>query len=177
MRVKTEFKEPGTLNKPGVVGRLVRFLAGAVFLHFFILVMIGYESIVRLQLSIPGWLGVAYCFYALSFAVNIGFNLEWKWWPQVIYLFLVLDAGLVSYFLFGSFFGPPLGFALLMLLVFFLGYVGFSFFLAAVLAVPGCEVRAIPYLIGRMRGRPAQEHHCPGFLGPLDEWEARGKKS
>ena len=177
MRVKTEFEEPGTLKKPGVVGRLVRFLAGAVFLYFFFSVLIGFESIVRLQLSILAWIGVAYCFYALPLVVNIGFNIEWKWWPQVIYLLLVLTAGLVSYFLFGSFLGPPLGFALLILLVFILGYMGFSFFLAAVLAVSGCEVRAIPYLIGRMRGRPAQEHHCPGFLGPLDEWEARRKKS
>ena len=177
MQMTTEFKEPGTLAKPGVIGRLVRFLMGIIILYFFFTVLIGYESILRLQLSILGWIGVAYCFYALPAAVNIGFNLDWKWWPQVIYLFLVMVAGLVGYFIFGSFFSPHLGLAILVLLYFILGYMGISFFLAAVLAVPGCEVRAIPYLIGRIRGRPVQEHHCPGFLDPLDKWEARKKKS
>ena len=177
MRMETEFKESGTLTRPGVVGRLVRFIAGGICLYFLFVVLIGAGKIVHLQLSILAWIGVAYCFYAIPYAVNIGLNRNWKWWPQAIYLFLVLDAGCVSFFLFGSFFGPPMGFALLMLLVFILGYFGISFFLAAILAIPGCEVRAIPYLIGRMLGRPSPEHHCPGFLGPLDEWEARRRKS
>ena len=106
--METEFKEPGTLTKPGVVGRLVRFLAGVIVLYFFYMVLAGYENFVRLDISLLGWIGVACCFYAISYAVNIGFNRNWKWWPQAIYLFLVLDAGCVSFFLFGSFFGPPI---------------------------------------------------------------------
>jgi hypothetical protein len=45
------------------------------------------------------------------------------------------------------------------------------------LGTPGCEMRAIPDLLGRLTGHTAQEHHCPGFITPLDNWEARRYQS
>ena len=50
-------------------------------------------------------------------------------------------------------------------------HLGFSFFLAAVLATPGCEMRSIPHLWTLITRRATKEHYCPGFLDRLDRWE------
>ena len=55
------------------------------------------------------------------------------------------------------------------------GHLGLSFLLSAVIATPGCEMRAIPHLWTLLTGRATREHHCPGFLDSLDAWELKRK--
>jgi hypothetical protein len=43
--------------------------------------------------------------------------------------------------------------------------------LQALVATPGCEVRVIPHLIGRLRGQATAEFPCLVF-SHLDAWEA-----
>lgn len=53
-------------------------------------------------------------------------------------------------------------------------HLGLSFLLAAILATPGCEMRAFHDLFTRLTGVPTKEHYCP--VGPLhlvDQWEAQ----
>ena len=51
------------------------------------------------------------------------------------------------------------------------GHLGISFALSAIIKTPGCEMRAIPQLWTLMTGRKTLEHHCPGFLNNIDNWE------
>lgn len=74
----------------------------------------------------------------------------------------------------GDFNSPVLGVPLFVWLAYFYGHLGISFVLATALATPGCEMRAIPQLVGRITGHAAPEHHCPvSFITKIDAWERR----
>ena len=92
--------------------------------------------------------------------------------PVRFILLACAGAILVDLVLYGQVWGPPLGVVVYAVTVYTFAHLGLSFILATVLATPGCEMRAIPDLLGRLTGRTAQEHHCPGFIQPLDDWEA-----
>lgn len=55
--------------------------------------------------------------------------------------------------------GPPLGMLVYLLITTVLGYLGLSFILAAVVGVPGCELRAMPLVISYVSGRETSEHY------------------
>ncbi len=57
------------------------------------------------------------------------------------------------------------------------GHLGISFILAAFLATPGCEMRALPHLLGMIAGGEAREHCCPGFIEHIDRWERQRTSS
>ena len=55
--------------------------------------------------------------------------------------------------------------------VYIYGHLGLSFALSAVLATPGCEMRAIPQLLGKISRSGSRDHYCPGFIDTVDRWE------
>jgi hypothetical protein len=57
------------------------------------------------------------------------------------------------------------------------GYVGLSHVVAAILGLPGCELRMLAYFVAKARGAPAPLAACPGVWTPLDRWEARRRDS
>ena len=65
----------------------------------------------------------------------------------------------------------PLWWASQLVNVYVYAHLGLSFLLSAILATPGCEMRAIPHLAGILTRAPAREHYCPGFLDNVDRWE------
>ena len=69
---------------------------------------------------------------------------------------------------------PLFGAALWAWLVYFFAHLGVSFILSAIIATPGCEMRAIPHLFGKISGRAVAEHHCPAsFITGIDAWESK----
>ena len=123
------------------------------------------------QLFVFLWPVVA--LWLLPPVVNLGFGRSWKNRPRIVVLLACAGAILVDLFVYGQIWGPPLGAVVYAVTVYTFAHLGLSFVLATLLATPGCEMRAIPDLIGRLTGRTAQEHHCPGFIQPIDDWEAR----
>ena len=80
--------------------------------------------------------------------------------------------GVVAFVIHGELNSPILGVPLFAWLTYFYGHLGLSFVVASVLATPGCEMRAIPELVGHMTGHGSAEHHCPSSLiTKIDEWE------
>jgi hypothetical protein len=74
----------------------------------------------------------------------------------------------------GSFNSPIFGIPLIFGWHTFYGHLGIAFVLSAIIATPGCEMRSIPDLFGRVIGKPSEEHHCPAaFITKIDEWEHR----
>lgn len=166
---------PGTLVAPGPIGRAVRLAIGLACLYALYQLVAYRSSIIALPVSHVDniWPLLVVPLFIVNTVVNIGFGVNWGRWPSYLSLIALALIALVSRVLTGSFDNAIFGASLWIWLVYFYGHLGLSFTLAALSATPGCEMRALPDLLGRLRGRPAQEHHCPAFIGRLDDWEVR----
>lgn len=88
--------------------------------------------------SVPGyWVGVGFAFWYLSDLFVVGFSRNWGRWLQLAVFSLVLALVITDLVAYGDAWGPPLAWGVFMSTDFFFGFIGVSFVLAAVLAVPG----------------------------------------
>ena len=170
----TTFVQPGTLARPKLIGRIVRFALGILCCYG----ALSYGEIPRafVRSDFPPlqlFLGPALALWLLPPVVNLGWGVNWKNRPRLFVLLLCGVAIAADIAVYGSFWGPPLGGVLYAATVYTLGHLGISFLLAALLSTPGCEMRALPDLFGKLFGRSRMEHHCPGLIDPIDEWEGR----
>lgn len=167
----TTLEKPGTFLKPGPIGRTVRLLLG-IFLLFTTTNMayMGYPGLGTVDPTF--WLGVAVSFYFLRDAIDGGFALSWGRWLQAVVVVLAVGAVAFDLLLYGSVWEPLFGLLIYWFSVVVLGYLGLTFTLQGIFATPGCEVRTIHHLIGRLLGRETAEYRCVLFAR-LDEWEAR----
>ena len=181
-RYQTQFVPPGTLVSPGWIGRLIRLGIGLLLLKLFydllrseILMDRGDTGLTSSQVpdQVFFWVIVAWLFWIFPYVVNIGFGVSWRRWPQIV---LALAASITAVYglaVDGRPWSEPLGWILLIWLLYESLHLGVSFVLSAVLATPGCEMRSIPHLWTRATGKETPEHFCPsGFLDSLDRWEA-----
>ncbi len=108
----------------------------------------------------------------LNYVVNIGFAKSWGSRPLLVSVIVLVVLGGVAYLIAGSFNSRIVGVPLNLWLGYFYAHLGLSFVVAALIATPGCEMRAIPELFGRLRGMPSAEHECPvTFISTIDAWE------
>ncbi len=174
-RIEASFDEPGWLRKPGFIGRTVRFIIGA-WLLWALYSLLRYGWLVLVDTTAPSqiewWLLIIVAFWLMPPVVNIGFTKNWRRAPQVVLSVLIAVAIVLDLAIYGTWWAPPLGLFVLAWLVYFTAHLGFSFVLSALLATPGCEMRAIPHLWTLATGRATKEHHCPGFIDRIDRWEA-----
>ena len=171
-----ELVDPGSLVRPGPFGRLVRFALGAACLYALWGIVGSAAATITQPFSSLGDLIVlkAVPLFMFNYVVNIGFSKSWGSRPLFASLaVLALLAG-VGFLTSGGFDSPIIGLPLTLWLGYFYGHLGLAFIVSALIATPGCEMRSIPELIGRARGRPSNEHHCPAaFITKIDEWEQR----
>ena len=182
-RYDTDFVDPGTLVTPGWLGRLIRLGFGLALMKFFFDLLRFEVFINRPDTGLTSsqapdqlwfWALAAWLFWILPFVVNIGFGVSWRRWPQVALLAGVGVVIVASLMKDGSIWSEPLGWVLLVWLLYESLHLGVCFILSAVLATPGCEMRALPHLWTVLTGKKTSEHFCPsGFLDSLDRWEAR----
>ena len=173
-----ELVESGSLARPGLVGRSVRLAFGAACLWGLWRITANLGVVIAAPITVathPAFAFlIALCFAIINYVVNIGFSKSWGRWPAYVSLAGFLVLALAALVIDGEFNSPILGVPLFAWLVYFYGHLGISFVLASVLATPGCEMRAIPELLGRISGHAAAEHHCPaGFMTRIDAWERR----
>lgn len=177
-RGRGEFSEPGSIEPPGPIGRLVRFAAGLFCVAF--AVQVAGSGVGRIEAgragSLPagGWVSLALAIYLLPEIVNVGFGRTWRAaYIRLTAALVVLGAAGASQLAWSKIVGPPLIATVLLIILYAFGHLGVSFLLAAFLATPGCEMRSLPQLWGRLTGRETREHYCSGLLTPLDRWEAQ----
>ena len=174
MAERFQYDQPGTLSRPGPIGRVARLALGLLSAYAVVLILAGapaFHSGRALRVS-SVWFMILLAFYFFPDIVNIGFGKAWK--RGHLYLGLVVLAGLsalVSWAEYGSPLGPPLGILVGGWLVYAFGHMGIAFFLATLLGTPGCEMRSIPQLWSLVTGRGSKEYYCPGMLTPIDRWE------
>jgi hypothetical protein len=170
--------ESGTLNRPRMIGRVVRAVLGLACLYALYQIVYYRGSIIESPVSrLPSLsLMVLLGLYVFNYVINIGFGKSWRKRPS---LFLIVVLGLfaaVSWLRSGTPDSAVLGVPFWLWLVYLYTHLGVSFLLAALIATPGCEMRSIPELFGRIKGRNSQEHHCPAaFITKIDDWENKLK--
>jgi hypothetical protein len=175
------YKEPGTLPKPGPIGRTVRLILGIASLLFvFFLITDGKQDIVAANLptQLIVWAGIVVGLYAFSDVIDIGWRLRWEKWPLVAVLVLAGIFGAWSFMQYGSWWSYPLGWFVYIWLFYTFGHLGVAYVLAGVSATPGCEMRSIPYLWALLTGKENPEHACQGLVdvSKIDEWEHRKER-
>ena len=169
-----ELVEPGTLIRPGPIGRIVRLALGILCLYaLFEIVRYWSWTAANPIATLPNralLLIAPICIF--NYVVNIGFSKSWGAYPLISSIAVLAIAAVVSLLLSGGFEHVLFGITLNLWFAYFYAHLGLSFVLAAIIATPGCEMRSIPELFGRIKGLPVQEHHCPAaFITKIDAWE------
>jgi len=168
--------EPGSLPRPGPIGRLVRLTFGAVCLWYVFQLLQERGSWLQNDGHVGAvvWNGIFPGLILVSYVINIGYSRSWKKWPAVTSAAVLLAIGTFGYFATGSIENTYLAIALAIWLLYVFSHLGVAFLLSGVIGTPGCEMRAFHDLYSRITGNPTREHYCPiGPLTPIDQWESR----
>jgi hypothetical protein len=163
-------------DRPGPVGRVVRLALGFACSYALYQLIVSRSSIMAQPISVLPNLTVLVlaALFVINYVVNIGFGRSFGRWPGYLSLAIGGTFAGVAWLLAGTPDHPIFGVALWLWLAYFYAHLGGSFLIAAAFATPGCEMRAIPELVGLVTGREAGKHRCPAaFITKIDEWEMR----
>jgi len=168
--------EPGTLPRPGPIGRLLRLVLGLICAWYvFRLVevtgdLMSGNADIRPIVTTGAIVGL----FLISYVINIGFSRAWKKWPALISAVVLLALAGIGYVGQGTVATDLLAHAVWAWEIYLFSHLGGAFIIASVIGTPGCEMRAFHDLFSRITGIPTKEHYCPvGPLNPIDQWEAR----
>ncbi len=170
---------PGTLTKPGLIGRCVRLGFGYFCLHYVYSLWLVRDTLLSAEGTIRPllWSGIFIGLILVSYVVNIGYSRSWKKWPAVASVILLTGAAGINYVVYQSMEGYITAIVLYVWLLYIFAHLGLAFCLSAIIATPGCEMRAFHHLYSLITGIPTKEHHCPiGPLQSVDNWEANIRK-
>jgi len=167
--------EPGSLPRPGPVGRLVRLGLGLLCLwHIYGLIQVsgnlmGTDGSIRPFV----WNGVIIGLFLVSYVVNIGFSRAWKKWPALASAGVILAIAGLGFLMEGKLETPLLARAIWTWELYLFSHLGTAFIISGLIGTPGCEMRAFHDLYSRITGVATKEHYCPvGPLHSIDQWEA-----
>lgn len=167
--------EPGSLPKPGPIGRLLRLVFGLACLYYV-------TGLIQTSANLMGsdghikaivWNGVPSGLILVSYVINIGYSRAWKKWPAAASAGICAVIAAYGYLTAGAIETSALARAVWVWELYLFSHLGGAFLLAAVIGTPGCEMRAFHHLYSRITGEATKEHICPiGPLHPVDRWEA-----
>ncbi len=167
--------EPGSLPRPGPIGRSARLAFGALCLSYVVaLVDVSGDLITDDgQIRSVVWNGILIGLFLVSYVINIGFSRAWKKWPALFSTSAFLVVGVIGYMNEGTVETTLLAHIVWGWELYVFSHLGMAFIISALIATPGCEMRAFHDLYSRVTGVPTKEHYCPvGPLHPIDRWEA-----
>ena len=172
--------EPGSLPRPGPLGRIVRLAFGFLCLSQVYWLSQVAENLLGADGHIRSviWNGILIGLFLISYVINIGYSKAWKKRPAIVSagVFLAIAAG--GYLTAGAVETELLARSIWLWEFYLFSHLGAAFMIAAVIGTPGCEMRAFHDLYSRITGTPTKEHYCPvGPLHPIDQWEARRTRS
>jgi len=173
-------EEPGSLPRPGPVGRIVRLFFGILCLRYVAgLLQVGanlFSADAHIRPLI--WNGVIIGLFLISYVINIGFSRAWKKWPAIVCAGVFLALAAVGQLTEGTPETVLLARSIWIWELYLFSHLGIAFVIAAVIGTPGCEMRAFHDLYSRLTGKSTKEHFCPvGPLHPIDQWEAAREKT
>jgi len=172
--------DPGSLPRPGPIGRLLRLVFGLICAWYVLqLIAVSGELLSGAGHIKPiVWNGVLIGLFLISYVINIGFSRAWKKWPALISGVAFLALGGIGYLTQGIVGTDLLAHAVWAWEIYLFSHLGGAFLIASAIGTPGCEMRAFHNLYTRITGIATKEHYCPvGPLHPVDRWESRLSKS
>ena len=165
------FDDAGTIPPPGWIGRAARALFGYGSLYWVYQIVRFGDVGALTNLSVIGF--TLFALQLIPYTVNIGFGIRLSFWPRLLAALGIAAAAYLGWQSTGEVAPPSLWNAIAILNIYVYGHLGISFVLAAIFATAGCEMRALPILIGRLAGRRARDHYCPGPIRTIDHWERK----
>lgn len=180
MMATTDLKldEPGTLTRPGPIGRVVRLLFGVLCIWYVAALSDVTNNLIDANGNIRPlvWNGILPGVFLISYVINIGYSRNWRKWPAIVSAGVLATLAGFGYVSSGSVETPILARVTWLWELYLFTHLGLSFVLSGLIGTPGCEMRALHDLYSRLSGNPTKEHHCPvGPLSSIDKWEARGE--
>ncbi|NNE06708.1 MAG: hypothetical protein HKN15_13385 [Xanthomonadales bacterium] len=169
LREVFHFDAQGTLPKPGPIGRFVRLALGVLIAKFIYDWFVFIDSSDFANPFILAWVG--FSVMLAPYVVNIGYGVNFGAWPRYALLGVWVLSAIAGYLAEGVLRSELLWTTVEATQVYLYGHLGLSFLVSAILATPGCEMRAIPQLLGQVSGSGSKEHYCPGFIDNIDRWE------
>ena len=170
--------EPGSLPRPGPIGRLVRLAFGLTCAWYIQGLLVVSNQLMDSSGHVRPvvWNGIVVGLFLISYVINIGYSRSWKKWPAIVSAALFLIVAGIGYITSASFQTELLARTIWGWEVYLFTHLGLAFLISGIIATPGCEMRAFHDLYTRVTGVPTKEHYCPvGPLHPIDQWEAGGK--
>ena len=175
-----KLEDCGSLPKPGPIGRLVRLGFAYLCLYYVSsLWAVRGDLLTETDHVRPLiWNGLLIGLFLVNYVINIGFSRDWKKRPAVVSALLFFSVGVFGYLQSGSFETEHLAQVIYYWEIYVFVHLGLAFLIAAIIATPGCEMRALHHLFSRVTGVQTQQHVCPiGPLGAIDRWENMRKRS
>lgn len=172
--------EPGSLPKPGPVGRIVRLALGMLCLWYVKGLVDVSDSLIVGDGHIRAvvWNGILPGLFLISYIINIGFSRAWGKRPAYVSAVLIAAVAGAGYILEGKVETQLLARLFWSWETYLFSHLGVAFLIAAVIGTPGCEMRAFHDMYSRLTGAPTKEHYCPiGPLHPIDQWESRRRRA
>lgn len=164
------FQQAGTIAPPGPVGRLVRIVFAYGCWQW--LEQILRVGDVQALDNLPLIAMTGFAAYLSRYTVNIGLGWSIGNLPRIVSMMLLAGAAGWGFSVHGQVMSEPLLLIVKGLNIYVFAHLGVSFVLAGLMATPGCEMRAIPILLNALVGKTARDHHCPGPIRMVDDWEA-----
>ena len=168
--------DPGSLPRPGPIGRLVRLAYGLLGAWFVIGLLDVTDDLLSRNSHIRSFMGFGLVFglFLISYVINIGFFQGWKKWPAFISGVVFVGIGAFGYLTQGTIETELLARAVWTWELYLFCHLGAAYIIASLIGTPGCEMRAFHELYSQLTGIPTKEHYCPvGPLHPIDQWEAK----
>lgn len=165
-----------TIPPASVTGRIGKLLVGLLQIQGAVSVVLYFAQLTEATWNPGLWVFVALAFTLVSFNIRLGLHrvLPVGNAPAGIALLAGGVLSAVQWLQTGALWGSTTATFALALTVGVHLHMGISHVLAAVIGLPGCEMRVIPHLLSRARGGGASRvAACPGIWTPVDRWEER----
>ena len=116
----------------------MRLVFGLGATSYFVWNLVVYQDRVGSNSINAGYLvGVVFAWWYLSDAFVVGLGLKWGRWPRIVAILVAVVLAVVGLVAYENVWAPPLAWGVFIMSQFWYGFIGPSFILAAIFAVPG----------------------------------------
>jgi hypothetical protein len=174
--MQTTKPEGPQLVRPGPIGLGIRVLLGATVLYWFVALFTKWSGFLERDPIASGRLYTLFTIWWLPEVFALTFRRRWGLWPAVMFLAGGAAIGLVGSLAGGGVWNPVLAAWTYAGDLLAWGALAVSFPVAIVTRSPGCELGALPWLLGGREGEAAPRRGCAVGLDRLDAWETARRR-
>ena len=164
------------LVRPGPIGLGIRVILGATTLYWFAALLTKWDGFLERDPIASGRLYTLFTIWWLPEVFALTFRRPWGPWPAVVFVAGGAAIGLAGSLTGDGVWNPALAGWTYAGDLLAWGALAVSFPVAIVTRSPGCELGALPWLLGGRQGSAAPGLGCAVGLDRLDAWEAARRR-